>query len=376
MNSPIKPKGKLPGVHAFRGYAALLVVFCHAADAVKRFSGFSGFDWMIEGGVVGVCFFFVLSGFIMGHVHGRDPKDLHYGKVFALKRFFRVVPMYWLVTILVFIVIKFGGEYGADSHDQFRSLVHSLFFIPLEDGPVLRVGWTLNHEVLFYALFCTAFYVFKRPVILLGGWMLAVLANGFSNSFSRPSGDGVVDVIAGFITLGLSPLNLLFALGLLATLLIGRMQNVASHIKRNNVFAFSGLLFGITLLAMVWWKSFTLGPGMSDTLRWWKPVIYGILSVAILGLLAVPAIGMHFEGATNSLLGNSSYAVYLIHYYVIAVASRVFRSFEFMNHPIVFFVALVVCGIIAGSVFHYLIEKPMSQFFARFVKSQSNIQPT
>ncbi len=66
--------GRLSGVQAARGVAALMVVLYHATRALSlpQYLGYIPFDNAFGFGHAGVDFFFVLSGFIIMHAHAAD----------------------------------------------------------------------------------------------------------------------------------------------------------------------------------------------------------------------------------------------------------------------------------------------------------------
>ena len=64
--------GKLEGVEASRGAAAILVVGVHVTQVLAGHNGTPAFGGLMSFGHAGVDFFFVLSGFIITFTHGRD----------------------------------------------------------------------------------------------------------------------------------------------------------------------------------------------------------------------------------------------------------------------------------------------------------------
>ena len=96
-------------------------------------------------GQAGVDVFFVISGFIMWTVTSTETAP----HVFLLRRVIRIVPLYWVATVIMAIHQK----------ASFSAVLKSLCFIPFfgEKGliwPVLVPGWTLNYEMFFYLLVC------------------------------------------------------------------------------------------------------------------------------------------------------------------------------------------------------------------------------
>ncbi|MDM0073452.1 acyltransferase [Variovorax sp. J2P1-59] len=105
-------------------------------------------------GLFGVDLFFVISGFVMCMVVDRR----HAGPTaFLLDRLTRIVPLYWAVTTMVLLVAWRLPSVMGTTVANLGNYVQSLLFIPhfRDDGqlfPVLMVGWSLNFEMLFYGL--------------------------------------------------------------------------------------------------------------------------------------------------------------------------------------------------------------------------------
>lgn len=115
-------------------------------------------------GYIGVDWFFVVSGFIMAWACVISKNDSENPIDFTVKRFFRVVPPYWIATILALYLLSMG--WGMEN------VWKSLLFSPLQlDKPpfygysVFIIGWSLNYEMLFYAIFATALILPKKYVL-------------------------------------------------------------------------------------------------------------------------------------------------------------------------------------------------------------------
>jgi len=144
-----------------RAFAAYAVVAFHVFEFLHADPGFG--VGRFEVGKAGVDLFFVLSGFIMVYTTAADESPAR----FITKRAARIVPLYWAATALA-VLVAFVRPWLLPQADlSFAAIVKSFAFIPAPDlsgtlQPVLFVGWTLNFEMMFYALFALTLFLPAR----------------------------------------------------------------------------------------------------------------------------------------------------------------------------------------------------------------------
>ncbi len=147
---------KLKGIEAARGIAACLVVALHATHLLfaPKFYAAVPLWGVFRFGHAGVDFFFVLSGFIIFHVHRQDLQVRRRGNAwrYACKRFLRVYPTYWIVLALFGAVLIYS-PYRDPAQTGIGNVIASVLLLPRLQEPILGVAWTLRHELLFYGLF-------------------------------------------------------------------------------------------------------------------------------------------------------------------------------------------------------------------------------
>jgi peptidoglycan/LPS O-acetylase OafA/YrhL len=161
-------------LQTLRAIAAWLVVADHAlldlthSELQKPVTSVA---WAL--GNIGVYVFFVISGFIMVHICWDEFGRRGAAGNFLRRRIIRIVPLYWLATIAALAFHKVSVTHGAEA--GWPELVRSLLFVPYQDedggwAPILPQGWTLNYEMMFYAIFAAAL-AFRRQIALpvIGG---------------------------------------------------------------------------------------------------------------------------------------------------------------------------------------------------------------
>ena len=306
-------------------------------------------------GPLGVAIFFVISGFIMYHT-SRETWDGRASTAVAFfgRRLHRIVPLYWLLTSAQLALVLFAAMRGVQSPPALRDILFSYLFIPygftgLAFVPILAVGWTLDYEMFFYALFALALLLPKRA----GMWALVAL-------------------LAGLVALGqwasvppaplaalIQPIVLLFAFGIL---LGWAAERIARRLPPGAGGALLALLIACSPLVL--WLS-----PPARTQLWFGPGLwaYAFAIVAVAAFTRAPPLeSLSKGGRFLLLLGDASYFLYLVHPLVMQVASAAARRLGVTGSPGLFLVAAValLMSITAAIAGHLLIEKRLSRWTA------------
>lgn len=154
----IPKAGRIPELDGLRALAIISVLLYHAlAEAPSEFlRRASGIGW------AGVDLFFVLSGFLIGGILLDNKRAANYYRVFYIRRFFRIVPLYALVIAPAVIVIGLGFQNLLKGHSiagtSWEVWLYPLFLqnfgyalmlsLPAHLGP----AWSLAVEEQFYLL--------------------------------------------------------------------------------------------------------------------------------------------------------------------------------------------------------------------------------
>ena len=280
-------------------------------------------------GQAGVDLFFVISGFIMMHVSGREPSP----GAFLRARAIRIVPLYWLATLLAAIL---AGTTDAGH------LLASLLFLPHAgpDGrgwPVLVQGWTLNYEAFFYVAFALSLLLRAHVRLLAMTAGLGVLA--LAGLVLHPT-----DAILSTYT---SPLLLEFLVGAWLCCLYQ-----AGRLLRGSAAAVT-LAIGVAALLL------QIRAPYPES---WRALAWGLPTALVLG----GALGMEMgRWMPNVLslckLGDASYALYLMH---ILVLERVQPWVKPLATPLALSLAVLAC-VCVGWVTHRFVEQPCSQWISK-----------
>jgi peptidoglycan/LPS O-acetylase OafA/YrhL len=325
----------IEAIQAGRAAAAAMVALYHANDFVvpgrllPDAIAWRGFGM----GYAGVEFFFVLSGFIIAHVHARDVGKTGCLRRFVEKRLIRIYPIYWIVLLPLIALYQIRADLGPDLVRDPAVILHSLLLLPSEGRPVLPVTWSLEHEMLFYLFAALVILTPRAGGLLFAAWMAGCAAALFL---------GAQPGVAAFL---LSPYNLLFCLGAsVAYLGPDRIAPIAPAMLVAGVCGF--LAIGMTEEFLAPWRhgARTLAYGVSGTL-----------------VVAALAYGRFVVASQLVCVGDASYAIYLVHLPAMNAAAILAATAGVADvaAPIVWVVLLTMWAILVGVALHLLVERPL-----------------
>lgn len=331
----------LTSLQAGRGLAALLVVLYHTSLFIFGVSKFWNHDptrGVFRFGHAGVAFFFVLSGFILAYVHDQDFSHPERVASYAWRRFVRIYPLYWVVLVPFALALHGNPGLGEASQRVPSTTVGAFLLVYVgSHDTVLAVAWTLYHEVLFYAVFALAIVHRRAGMLALGAWLLASVVVLVLGIGSFP---------ASYLV---SPLHLLFGLGML---LCAAARRITVPVPMLVALAGAALFFAL---------------GLEEDYAAWlattaRDLLYGGASgLALLGAMELERQGrLRVPGALR-LLGDASYAIYLVHFPLLSVVARACVKAGLTHHVpgVPEFVAVAAIPVVAGTAVHLWIERPI-----------------
>ena len=147
----------MPELDTVRGIAILLVVFFHGFGFEFGTTGLSGLPKLFVlatlPGWMGVNLFFVLSGFLITGILLDSRGTAQFFKTFYVRRALRILPAYYLLLLVLWIVPRIGIVDHRQISWQFIAVsllflsnVANLFAVPMQYGPL----WSLAVEEHFY----------------------------------------------------------------------------------------------------------------------------------------------------------------------------------------------------------------------------------
>jgi peptidoglycan/LPS O-acetylase OafA/YrhL len=334
---------RFDSLQALRALAATTVIFDHIP--------------FVRCGAFGVDVFFVLSGFVMCHISLSDPQK------FFVKRIFRVVPLYWICTLGVALIAIVKPGLLVSTSFSGSALLKSLFFIPFQRpdhnvAPLLFLGWTLEFEMLFYAIFGTSLKItrkYAREVVI--GSLILLMVIGKIARVTHHS-----NVMLNFYS---KSVILEFAFGIVCYTVWARYGKMLRRIPGVVAVTAAALSYLFFILMDVRILS-SYGP----VLRFLPDFLLRGLPASIV-LLAFLSVEEKFKfPALVLLIGDASYSLYLLHPYILESLNREFYSLDNLSVLTVLMTAVSIavcylCAVISFKLFEHPSNIFMRKFFLR-----------
>lgn len=289
-------------IDAIRAIAALLVVWDHVTEELVSVT--TGGQWLFflgygaNVGSIGVTLFFLVSGFVIPASLRADRPRGDELRVFAIRRFFRLYPVYWLSLLLGLVAVWW--IWGKPIDLETIAANATMLAGPLGYGPILSLYWTLSTELAFYLL-CAILFAFGllgRPLVLAlcaAGFALAVLSGYLPGALDNPALHVLYDT--GFAL----HLSLMFAGALLRQWYDGELR--------------PGLPRALLLAVLTLWVVLPVWSGTSvegGERSWAYPWFEGSKALGLV-LFLVLCFRLKPEVRQLAALGRASYSLYLIH---------------------------------------------------------------
>lgn len=143
----------IPALDGLRGIAAYVVFLSH----YTLISGFANGLFGNGGGQISVMIFFVISGFLMGHLYGAGEVSCSLVFTYVRRRIARVLPLYYFMVMAAFIIgillpnLNIGYPVNINNIDDHLFLIRGI-----------GAFWTIPVEVQFYGIFVVMWVLFSR----------------------------------------------------------------------------------------------------------------------------------------------------------------------------------------------------------------------
>lgn len=350
---------------SLRAIAALLVFLSH-------YSGLSygrvDFFWQaiaVEGHA-GVTIFFALSGFLITLRYADSITCRRFSFYdYSLKRIARIIPLYWAVLMLVFVLRPYTPfQFYAPLPILNFTLTQSYFTDLVYSG--IGPAWSLSVEAGFYLIApfilwsCLRYDTYGR---MLAAWSIGLLSTGmilvwFAHQTGLNQPLSFMDNTNFVLIHSLFGRGVDFCLGIGAALFY-RQRRDALWSGRTG---YATLLFMVSTMGIVALQVIMNSLGGIISAWYLNPIIAACAALMILSLTcAESSIARILSHPVPVYLGRVSYALYLLH--TMQIGRTIFHVLEAtIPAPLIGFY-LVMNGV--SAVFYHLVGKPAQTLVIR-----------
>ena len=350
-------------IQLFRGLAAIAIVLFHIDLCSNEKLNTSFFFNLFQSGLSGVDFFFVLSGFVIIYTQHRNflQQSFTRFKLFLLKRFIRIIPIYWFINFCILFVLVILPMFEPPNPITLGFTIRSFLLIPQTLPPINNVAWTLTLIVFFYLVFSLNYILPRRFYFAIAATIVFTSATQFINAFvispieyprwklifNSLNLEFVFGCIAAYIVLNysLKHRKTIFFLGLISFLLFGFAQTY-NFIDEVNIVNILGIDLAI-----------------DRTIFFGIPCLFLVMGAAAIDIqesVNIPNLLIY--------LGNASYSIFLAHSPLVDGLFQVRSLFGFettiaSSDILGFLIAMIAIAI--SCIFYNLIEKPLTSYLRK-----------
>lgn len=385
MNPP--PKPYLTTLTPLRGIAALLVLIFHSNLMAIPFLP-PGYTNLVSGGWIWVDFFFILSGFILFYVYG---KDFHAGVgrsaywKYMGARFARVYPLHFVTLIwcslatIVIISLASGLDPFVASVFDLESIPASLVMLQsmhlFDMTPLNTPSWSLSTEWWMYMLFPFIVPVFQR-LSSLGKVLVFILVATLYAIIRYVISPNVIPFEGAQPTI-----NLTYDFGFLRCL-AGFSLGMLLYVLYESKLGFQVLKRDVTFIIISLLILVGLHFGVDEL------IILSLFPFLILcASFNIGEVKKFLDRRPLQRLGDWSFSIYMVHIpivfilYIIQVKKNPAHFADFMKMiqappdytmGVIFCVLLVITTLIIASLTYRYVEVPARQYLnSRFSKTKN-----
>lgn len=298
-------------------------------------------------GYCGVELLFIVSGFVI--MKSTEAKK----EYFLLRRFIRLVPLYWITTIFLYFILIYRPDLSLMSTATVDSLTRSLLFLPQQGGtssmPIVSVGWTINYEVYFYILFFIAMklsHKYRGIVCSLLLFALCAAASITDNAFIRNMFDPLI-------------LECVWGIGLYYIYCFWNKRQFS--LEGRTGWRILSVTAAVCLYIYLWFDSFGSMDNVSRCLRLGLPaLVFCGIWIILIGNVKIPAILVS--------MGNMTYSVYIVEFFSTKIYKQIVAAFP-MGAVLEFilFLVMVLMTFIVSYISYLVIEKWLTQILLKYL---------
>ena len=338
-----------PGLNGLRFLSALAVIITHVELMQDKLGLENLWDNLLihNLGVIGVSFFFVLSGFLITFLMIEEKKSFNSFSVksFYLRRIFRIWPLYFLILILGFFIlpnITYIPFFSENLEFNFSpNLIIYLFILPnialsiFPAVPLIGQSWSIGVEEQFYLIWPIIFKFFKNfnLILLMKLLLLFVFMKFVVLLFSLQIDSYWLLVVKKNLAM-LKFENMI--IGAMGAVILIRKDKYIRYVF-NNIALFisiAGVFFSLYIIP--------------DYLRDGLHILHALFFIiVILNVSSNPKSFLKLENRFFNFLGRISYGIYMYHLIIIYFTIKLLMIYEIYSKLLLYTISILITCIVS-----------------------------
>lgn len=345
---------RLAFVDTLRGVAVGVVLLQHSLEQIILTQTTGAYEWALQDitgyyfnlGRFGVVLFFFVSGFVIPNSFPDGPAPI---RDFAISRFFRLYPTYWLSVLLAVLILPITEQRTFSSSTILANLTMLQTFLNV---PNLRTAyWTLAIELIFYSVCICLFFAGVLRSRMTAVYMALLIC--------------VPCVAMSLLIRNHIALRLMEVALDLAAMFTGKvMRDTVIERTLGWRYAFLCLLAFVSLSIVLPMQLYG-GHYDKSTFFYGYSIASAYASAAIL-FVVFCVFKDRLSPGFSIFTGRISYSIYLIHAYVLSVLVYAFGAGKNPLQWTMFLLSVVGLSILVSCFTYAFVEKPAIAFGRRF----------
>ena len=293
---------QLNGIESLRGVAALMVLLFHVAALLKLTPpAYLSFVSTHFGN--GVPLFYTLSGFVLAYGYAHRLEQRPQVLDFYVRRMFRIAPLFYFMLVVWIALDWLVWHKIHPWRTVFLDASFLFGLVPGEHESIVRAGWSIGIEMLFYLMFPVVALLIPNVRVALVTFVTVCILSDAARGAMQEAGVGSYAYM-NFVT------HLPNFVAGVASYRIWQRTRFARHWR--------GWLFLVVALALA--VGLVAGPLSNLLLRWISPFApsyaWSIVFALLILATCTTAIGPLERGPLRHL-GQISFSFYLLHPFIL-----------------------------------------------------------
>ena len=354
---------KLYGLDHLRALAIILVFFFHYQISI--FGHPAWLPSLVKLGWTGVDLFFVLSGFLISSqlFHQIKQRGEICFKVFFLKRFFRILPAYWVVVAIYFCIPSFREKEALPTLWKFLTFTQNIG-LDLKATGTFSHAWSLCVEEHFYfflplILFLLQLVKFSRKALylLVAFFMLGFICRLYSwNHCYLPHIDAEDSWMWWYKYMYYPTYNRLDGL-LIGVSLAALHQFSPGGWSKISKYGNAMICLSLAVLTGAYFLCYDESSYYASIFGF--PLVALAYGLLVAGAISPDSFLYKWQSKTTTFIATLSYAVYLTHKGVIHITQSLITTYTDIDKDssLMMLICIISC-LAAGLALNLSIEKP------------------